>query len=940
MTNAKRRADSQTSPISFWIWCVLACIVVITPGCGGCVTNDSSQDQSSVSEDDTKSDKDKKPKQDYEAKSAVLYPGEFADEATRNRIKPGHWVTGAFRGIANNADASGELIVSGSGSSGNVERVPGTRFGVQSSRPASLPKGQEKLFETLVMLPYRQSPAPTVSARFTINGTTGLPIIDSVQPVVSLKPYQYHFIALVDQPESYKYLRVLDCIEMPTFAGQVIPAHYHIVYPTPDLPLPLAGTSLAWTTIAYMLWDDLDPDQLSPDQQLAMIDWLHFGGQLIISGPGSLDRLQNSFLAPYLPARSTESVNLSGHDFDELNENWSTPILRAKERKWELRIPESSPILGARLEPTADGYFFPGTGELVAERMIGRGRIVVTAFTLNDLRLKKWGCISSFFHNVLMRRPQRNLKRDDWDQVYFAWSDTTLGAEFNPVLGSSLRYLSRDLGRSRHLGNRFSTILSGSNIISSTDFQEDSKVEASSPETVKYSRHYSGFGSDPAGGVATWNDEHGIAQAAHLNIIRSAGIRPPKPAFVLKMLGVYLLILVPVNWLIFRLAGRVEFAWAAMPIISIAAAIALVKLADLDIGFVRSRAQIGVLELQGGFSRGHLTEYSALYSSLSTHYQMTAQGNQTVFAPFGGSSEAKGAMLNVTFERQVDKSSLSNFLVSSNSTGLVHRESISDVGGAISLADNSILDNQSNLELINAAVIRRQQDGSLQVAKIGNMDPHSSSQLDWRTSSEAELYSYWTGVTEFEGPEAFCTRIWQENFGNALIKKVGPIFQVDEFRENQEEIKEYLVANSSVRNAAVPFEAQEISFNELINAYVEVVKRDSSSLGIGELFGVVKDQLELAPGSARLIARTNQQIDGVELTPAVTQDQTGTLIVVHLQYPEFPEAKPDNSVLLDWISDSNLQRRLEESIDTGNLKLDDMETETSGETTDASNEDQ
>ena len=35
-----------------------------------------------------------------------------------------------------------------------------------------------------------------------------------------------------------------------------------------------------------MLWDDLEPDRLSLDQRQALIDWLHWGGQLIVSGPG------------------------------------------------------------------------------------------------------------------------------------------------------------------------------------------------------------------------------------------------------------------------------------------------------------------------------------------------------------------------------------------------------------------------------------------------------------------------------------------------------------------------------------------------------------------------------------------------------------------------------------------------------------------------------
>ena len=40
--------------------------------------------------------------------------------------------------------------------------------------------------------------------------------------------------------------------------------------------------------IAYVLWDGMPVDRMSPDQQQAMLDWLHFGGQILIvaSAPG------------------------------------------------------------------------------------------------------------------------------------------------------------------------------------------------------------------------------------------------------------------------------------------------------------------------------------------------------------------------------------------------------------------------------------------------------------------------------------------------------------------------------------------------------------------------------------------------------------------------------------------------------------------------------
>ena len=56
-------------------------------------------------------------------------------------------------------------------------------------------------------------------------------------------------------------------------------------------------------------------------QQQALLDWLHWGGQLIISGGAgqSFSLLRESFLGPYLPAEATgETVPLTQDDLRPL----------------------------------------------------------------------------------------------------------------------------------------------------------------------------------------------------------------------------------------------------------------------------------------------------------------------------------------------------------------------------------------------------------------------------------------------------------------------------------------------------------------------------------------------------------------------------------------------------------------------------------------------
>ena len=89
--------------------------------------------------------------------------------------------------------------------------------------------------------------------------------------------------------------------------------YYRLVLPMePDKPA-LSSHPLTWTTISHAIWDGYPPDSLSFSQQQALLDWLHWGGQLILSGGAGQSYLavRESFLGPYLPADATgETVPL------------------------------------------------------------------------------------------------------------------------------------------------------------------------------------------------------------------------------------------------------------------------------------------------------------------------------------------------------------------------------------------------------------------------------------------------------------------------------------------------------------------------------------------------------------------------------------------------------------------------------------------------------
>ncbi|GAH17820.1 unnamed protein product, partial [marine sediment metagenome] len=228
----------------------------------------------------------------------------------------------------------------------------------------------------------------------------------------------------------------------------------------------------------------------------------------------------------------------------------------------------------------------------------------------------------------------------------------------------NLRYLSRDAG----VGFR--------------DYAGDVLAEKSD----------SNVPAPPGPGVAAWNDFNPVADYAREALRRAAGIDVPDRGFVVWVVGGYLLVLVPANWFLFRLVGRVEWAWAAAPLIAVVCTVVVIRAARLNIGFARSRTEIAVMELQADYPRAHLTRYIALYTSLTTGYEFHFEHPGALVQPLPSRAGPEGRVRNQSRHRLLyrhgDKTILEGFSVISNSTGMVHSEEMIDLGGALSLVGN------------------------------------------------------------------------------------------------------------------------------------------------------------------------------------------------------------------------------------------------------------
>lgn len=621
-------------------------------------------------------------------------------------IKPGHWTAATLDAVAHNFDYQAELRA-------DFQAVsPVAPFQLETSRPASLPKGQTKQFELVAFGPTGLFVGDTVAnlnVRLTPRGKTRSVMRESF-PVRRLLPHQFHFVVLARDPDRYQYLRALDTFlpRVNEIFDPLESTHYFVLAPPSEQRAPLPLSALHWTTTAAVLWDDQDPAVLSPLQQQALVDWLHFGGQLVINGPATLDQLAVSFLAPYLPALPGPVRKITDADLKGLNDAWSFG---------QEQVQAARPWSGVTLIPHSDSEtLVRGDEPLVVERMVGRGRVVATGFSLGQRELLGWDGLDGFWNGCLLRRGKRAYRHNTDGTMRVVWSGGTIEADADMRTArrvSRLRFFSRDAG----VGDLASAQVANPGPVSALPFPRSAL-----PEPLPY------YGPP----VAQWNQDGQVVQEAVAALRQAAGIDIPDQRFVLRILGGYLLVIVPVNWLLFRMLGRLEWAWAAIPVIALGGAAVVTRMAQLDIGFVRARTEVGIVELHGQHPRAHVTRYAALYASLTTAYTVTFDDDSAGAAlPISGERGGLPSSVRSSLElRREQKPTLRGISVASNSMGILQAQHMHDLGGAIQLSDDgSAVVNHSSLMLEGVQVLR---DG--EVAWIGRLEPKQSLPLAFQPS--------------------------------------------------------------------------------------------------------------------------------------------------------------------------------------------------------------
>lgn len=833
---------------------------VVLPGCGGCnilpqsrqaegqqAKGQGAKGQQAKGQQAKSKRKRKKlvqktkPKPDFESLRFVTHPS----QAGRSDVfvKPGHWTTGAITLRANNFEFHGELKSELADSGGQPLPLADTRFCLHIERPLVLPKGQKRNIELPVFLPAQSGLART---RLSVLNPRGAAVLEDMSPLVRMPAHQFFFVVLARSPSSYQFLNRLPCVLSPSrdWSEANLMRHYQVVLPAIERRVPLPATSLEWTAIAYVLWDNLDPAKLDGGQQTALVDWLHWGGQLLISGPESLDLLRGSFLEPYLPTSGASSWTLPENALAALHEDrwlWDHPRLKMR-RPWT----------GVRLEPVAGAEVTLQTpqGEpLLVERRAGAGRVVVSAFRLSQRELVDWKQTDVLFNAFLLRRFPRLFRRLNEQEFAVSWVGRSI---WDARAISRLSYYTRD---SELVPGRFPAEIY-------------TEVPSQPGEEIPWGLGGQTDSGPPYGaGMAGWNDFSAASKLARWIVTEAAGIEVPEASFVLWFLGIYLAVLVGFNWMFFKLVGRVEWAWGAVPVIALLGGVAVVRLAQVNIGFDRSQTELDLIELQGEYPRAHVTRYLALYSSLGTRYELRFDEPTALALPAARGSGRGRAVTQGTSdvtlrrareadaEQQVSEVRLTGLDVFSNSAELVHCEQMYELDGPLMLdrrADGSLwLTNRTGLVLRGAGIVSADEAAWLGTVRRGQS-------LEVVLEPRLDLY---------EVPDQAAPASQEATQGSRERESLAPRV-VGLWSERLEE------------HEATQLWPPRGALN-LRNLYLQAEK-------------------DVPPGELRLIAWVEEGVPGLTVVPRARSRRI-SFVIAHLRPPGLPAPQPDASAIPDVI---------------------------------------
>lgn len=687
---------------------LLACLLPLA-GCDGCRPGPDPANEPDQAEESV-------PVADFRSAPPRPFPGDASPLS--GGLKPGHWTGGTQPLTSNRADVRGSLesavTLPGGRSGSGPDAADRGQAAIRSIRPAALPRGQTRRldFRVRVPLPSGDDVRRGVLRNRFVSTQRGVSHEPASQPWPLMGEQEYFLVVLTTRPERFSRIRVADWVRPPLAdAMGSREANYRVVVPPADGLVPLAETMLDWTATAVLLWDDLAPDRLTPAQTRAIADWIRFGGTLVVNGPEAAEAMARSSIADVLPVRPQARVELDRNAAESLVHAWSVGTERSPDETLAL-LRDGRARLAMRGQVAPDATSVADTGRLVFVTPVGRGRVVQTLFDATGDWLAAWDSYDSFFNAALLGRPRRELvpPRPGKRVVAGAGSVVAPGTPAPDVLDPDV--LDPDVLAERPLVQRYPDL--GSDVA-------PAEINTRFRLLARDATDDGSLAPSPGGGFGAWSQDSELVAKMADALREAAGIEIPSARLVVRSLGWYLLILVPINYLVFRSAGRPEFAWFAIPLIAAAGAAWVAREARLDIGFARSYRELAILELQPEYSRGHLTRIGAIYNSLSGRYDVAFRDDDAAASLLR--AEEGTTPESVRFRTaEADGPVLAGIAIPSNRVGLFRGEQVIDLPGGIRRIDGHWV-NQTGLGLNDARIVQRDADGRLRVTALGDWSP-------------------------------------------------------------------------------------------------------------------------------------------------------------------------------------------------------------------------
>ncbi len=684
-------------------------------------------------------------------------------------VKPYHWSTMGLEMQANLGDFSGEIESSG-------VKLPGMTRLMVYARKAALSKGKHTRLSLELFLPNIPKFLGIELSREDFPG----PVYASQAALRTLPQHQMLVLVLAKNPNAYSGWNRFHAV-IPLSSDRDASAldktrYYRFVVPLEPTKPYLSINALTWTSISHAVWDDLPAETLNLDQQQALLDWLHWGGQLVVNGgAGSwYAPIKESVLGPYLPADlGGENALLDRDALDPLAKRYR-PLVPAEEVLFrtpeddkpapqlnetqiqgfdpmgsvmsDSRYKPAEPILPDLKRPVYFAGLVPrkgvqtrvlragdSQGPIVAvERRIGRGRIIMLSMNLNDPALAAWTGLDTFVRRVVFRRQEEEPAPQGNNDAMNPLFSQISRVHYRPLEAPDLTWF-------RIFTRDFEAQSDESNI---PEYMDKSNRASNLPvpnptPSVAFVDDFHYLPQKPA---AAWRDDSGLPKMARDMLIQSSGISVPGSRFVLTVLLAYIITLVPLNWLICRFVfGKKEWAWAVMPILSLGFAVGVERAAAFDLGYDLASSEIDVLEIQGDYPRGHVSRFASLYSSGRKAFAISFPDNPTALAlPMDSGATSRAEEFTQSIFESYPVPTLKNFPVQPRSLSLYRTEEFMNTGGIRIEWDASgagTVFNDTNLELWDAQLISNQGNESL---SLGRIPPRGSIPLAVKSENEAD----------------------------------------------------------------------------------------------------------------------------------------------------------------------------------------------------------